>query len=161
MSERALAAITPVLSGFTGVDGDEMPLDEVLPPARGIRAFTISHPDAIAEGRFAAGLEEIAAVGVPSIHSAIAEKTTRIIDLADEFGIAVVSSRNENERAGIVVIEPQSDQLTMMRASLFNHGVSTTTREGRVRLSPHVSTTEETFDMLRASFTSFASAVGV
>jgi hypothetical protein len=60
-----------------------------------------------------------------------------------------------------VVVEPPADQLTVLTASLFNHGVTTTTREGRVRLSPHVSTDEETFDMLRASFVSFASAINV
>jgi hypothetical protein len=49
----------------------------------------------------------------------------------------------------------------VLEASLFNHGVSATRRGGTVRLSPHISTTEETFDMVRASFTSFASAITV
>ena len=49
-----------------------------------------------------------------------------------------------------MVIEPAADQLTVLTASLFNHGVTTTTRGGTVRLSAHVSTDEETFDMLRA-----------
>jgi hypothetical protein len=73
----------------------------------------------------------------------------------------VVSPRDAAERAGIVVVEPPVDQLTIFTASLFNHGVTTTTREGRVRLSPHVSTNDETFDMLRASFVSFTSAINV
>jgi len=98
---------------------------------------------------------------VPVINESISEKVARIIDLADEYAVPVVSPRNSSERAGIVVIEPPADQLTVMTASLFNHGVTTTTREGRVRLSPHVSTGEETFDMLRASFLSFASATNV
>lgn len=161
LSERAIDRLTPVISGFTGSENEGMPIDEVPPPVRGARAFSISNPDPIAEGRFAAALEEIAEVGVPAIYDRVIEKTDRIIDLADEFGIPVVSSRAVNERAGIVVVEPAPEQLTVLEASLFNHGVSTTRRGGTVRLSPHVSTTEETFDMLRASFTSFASAITV
>ena len=60
-----------------------------------------------------------------------------------------------------MVLEPLPDQLTVLTASLFNHGVTTTMRDGRVRLAPHVSTDEETFDMLRASFVSFASAINL
>jgi len=161
LSDRAVEQLTPVFSGFTGTDADEMPLDEVLPPSRSARAFSISNPDPIAQARFAAALEEISTVGVPAIRDRIIEKTTRIIDLADEFGIPVTSSRAENERAGIVVITPAPDQQTILEASLFNHGVTATRRAGSIRLSAHVSTEEDTFDMLRASFTSFGSAINV
>jgi selenocysteine lyase/cysteine desulfurase len=161
LSDRAVEQLTPVFSGFTGTDADEMPLDEVLPPSRSARAFSISNPDPIAQARFAAALEEISSVGVPAIRDRIIEKTTRIIDLADEFGIPVTSSRAENERAGIVVITPAPDQQTILEASLFNHGVTATRRAGSIRLSAHVSTEEDTFDMLRASFTSFGSAINV
>ena len=161
LSDRAVEQLTPVFSGFTGTDADEMPLDEVLPPSRSARAFSISNPDPIAQARFAAALEEIGSVGVPAIRAALIEKTTRIIDLADEFGIPVTSSRAENERAGIVVITPAPDQQTILEASLFNHGVTATRRAGSIRLSAHVSTGEDTFDMLRASFTSFGSAINV
>ena len=161
LSDRAAEALTPVFSGFTATDVPGTPLDEVPPPTRGVRAFSITHADPIAEARFATALEEIAAVGVPAINSALADRVNSIIDLADEFGIPVVSPRDEAERAGIVVIEPPADQLTVLTASLFNHGVSSTTRQGRVRLSPHVSTDSQTFDMLRASFTSYTSAIKV
>ncbi len=58
----------------------------------------------------------------------------------------------------MVVLEPLPEQLTALTASLFNHGVSATVRQTGVRLSVHAGTTEETFDMLRAAFTSYASA---
>ncbi len=98
---------------------------------------------------------------MPEINSSIAEKVSRLIDLADEYALAVVSPRDEAERAGIVVIEPPADQLTVLTASLFNHGVTTTTRQGRVRMSAHVSTDDDTFDMVRASFLGYASAIKV
>ena len=161
LSDRAVDRLSPVFSGFIGTDVIDLPLDEVPPPTHGAGAFRVSNPDPIAAGRFAAALEGIAEVGVPAIAASIAEKTEAVIDLADEFGIPVTSPRDRSERAGIVVVEPAPDQLTVLAASLLNHGVSVTVRQGSVRISPHVSTTDETYAMLRASFTSFASAVNV
>jgi selenocysteine lyase/cysteine desulfurase len=159
LSDRAAATIVPVVSGFSATESGELPLDEVQPPVAGVGAFQISNPDYIAQARFAAALEEIAEVGIPEINASIRDKVTRIIDLADEYAVPVISPRETSERAGIVVVEPPADQLTVLTASLFNHGVTTTTRGGQVRLAPHVSTDEETFEMLRASFVSYASAV--
>ena len=62
---------------------------------------------------------------------------------------------------GPVVVTPETDQLTLLTASLHNHGVTSTAREGAVRLSPHVTTDEETFAMLRGAFTSFGSAINL
>lgn len=161
LSDRAVERLTPVFSGYSSSAAEDMPLDEVAPPASGAAAYGITRDDPIAAARFAAALEGIAAVGVTEIATRLAERVSRVIDLADEYAIPVVSSRAENERAGIVVLEPAADQLTTLTASLFNHGVTVTTRQGAVRMSPHVSTDEQTFDMLRASFTSFASAITV
>lgn len=161
LSPRALERITPVFSGFSASAGAPTPLDEIPEPAAGAAAFEISNPDPVAQGRFAAALEEIASVGVPAIAARLAEKTSRVIDIADEFAIAVTSSRDESERAGIVVVAPPPDQLTVLTASLHNHGISVTTRGGSVRISPHVTTSEETFAMLRSSFLSYATATSV
>ena len=161
LSDRALERLTPVFSGFSATEVEGTPLDEVPPPAASARAYSVSNPDPIAQARFAASLEEIAEVTVPAIHDRIITATGRIIDLADEFGIPVVSSRSLAERAGIVVVEPPDDQLTVLAASMHNHGVTATRRGGTVRLSAHVSTSEETLEMLRASFVGFASAITV
>jgi selenocysteine lyase/cysteine desulfurase len=158
ISDRALDRITPVFSGFNATDADDTPV-EVLPPTHGAAAFSISNPDPIAQARFAAALEGIADVGVPAINARLAEKASSIIDLADEFALEVRSSRNEAERAGIIIVAPEADQLTMLAASLHNHGVTVTARDGYVRMSPHVTTDEETLAMLRASFISFATAI--
>jgi selenocysteine lyase/cysteine desulfurase len=157
LSPRALERLTPVFSGFTGTEEDE-PWEEVPPPAPDARAYRVSNPDPIAEARLAIALEEIAAVGVPAINAAITERVSRVIELADEFALAVVSSRDEQERAGLVVLEPPAEQVTFLTASLFNHGVTATTRQGRVRLSVHAATGDETIEMLRAAFVSYGTA---
>jgi selenocysteine lyase/cysteine desulfurase len=161
LSDRAIERLTPVMSGYSATTSTGTPVDEVPPPAAGAAAYSMSIPDPIAMARFAAALEEIADVGVAAIRDRIIDATGRIIDVADEFGIPVVSSRNLNERAGIVVLQPADDQMTVLAASLHNHGITATRRDGTVRLSAHVSTTEASFEMLRASFLGFASAITI
>jgi len=158
LSDRAADALTPVMTGWMAED--DLPLDEIRPVGRGAAAFRVSNPSPIAQARLAAALEDINSVGVAELNRAVAEKVSRMIDLADEFGIPITSSRAQNERAGIVIVEPPADQLTVLTASLHNHGVTATTRQGSVRLSAHATTNDETFDMLRSSFGSFASAIG-
>ncbi|PWC02949.1 aminotransferase class V-fold PLP-dependent enzyme [Agromyces badenianii] len=157
LSARALEQLTPVFSGFSGTEEPE-PWGEVPPPASDARAFRVANPDPLAEARFAASLEEIADVGVAAINAVVADRVSQTIELADEFAIAVVSSRAERERAGIIVLEPPTEQVTLLSASLHNHGVTATTRLGQVRLSVHAATSEETLEMLRAAFVSYGTA---
>lgn len=159
LSERALGRLTPVFSGYTGTEDDEV-WDQIPtpPPSTGARAFRTSNPDGIAQARMAAALEEIIDVGVSEIQSAMATNVSRMIDLADEFAIPVASSRHERERAGIIVVQPPVEHLTVLTASLFNHGITATSREGSVRLCVHAVLDESTVDMVRGAFTSYASA---
>jgi selenocysteine lyase/cysteine desulfurase len=152
LSERALDFLNPVISGHSGAAGESW--DQVPAPVRSIRAFTVSNTDQTAAARLAAAAEEIAEVGVGRIQAAVADRVDSVIGLADEFAIEVSSSRDERERAGIVVIVP--DQLTLLTASLHNHGITVTTRGPAVRLSVHAGTSDETIQMLRSAFTSYA-----
>jgi kynureninase len=151
--------LTPVFSGWVGTDADGQTWDEVLDPARAARAYAVSNPDLVAQARFAAGVEEVAAVGVPAISAAVSAAAERVIALADEFAVPVSSPRNPAERAGIVVLEPLPEELTALTAALFNHGITATVRETNARISVHAGTTEETFDMVRAALVSYVSAV--
>jgi selenocysteine lyase/cysteine desulfurase len=157
LSDRAVERLIPVFSGFVGTDTAE-PWDEVVPPSRSANAYRVSNGDAIAQARFATALEEISQVGIRTIESAIAANVSELIDLADEFAVPVLSSRDESERAGIVVLEPPAAQLTLLTAALHNHGVTATTRGGTVRLSVHAVLSVDTVDMLRGAFTSYATA---
>ncbi|WP_395638316.1 aminotransferase class V-fold PLP-dependent enzyme [Pseudolysinimonas sp.] len=157
VSDRARDHLTPVWSSFAGSRDPYAPTVE--PAAEGAAAYQVSHADPVAAGRFAAALEEIAAVGIPVLHREIAHNVSRLIDLADEYAVPVVSPRAEAERAGIVVLEPSPEQLTVLAASLHNHGVTATVRDTTVRLSAHATVEEETFSMLRAALVSFATTI--
>ncbi|MEO8529310.1 MAG: aminotransferase class V-fold PLP-dependent enzyme [Pseudolysinimonas sp.] len=157
MSDRAREQLTPVWSGLAGAqDGF---YDGVTAPLPGAAAFQVSHAEPVAAARLAAALEEIAQVGVGVLNSAMALSVSRLIDLADEYAVPVVSPRDESERAGIVVLEPTAEQLTVLVASLHNHGVTVTVRDTTVRLSAHATVEEETFSMLRAALVSFATTI--
>lgn len=158
VSDRAANRLTPVLSGVGGT-GTDLPWDVVPPAADGAVGLQLSHPDQVAAARLAASLEELAAAGPAAVAARVTDRTARVLAVADEFGLDVVSPRSETERAGIVVIEPLPERMTALTAALFNHGVSVTIRAGRVRLSPHAGTTEETIGMLRAALTAYAIAV--
>lgn len=160
LSDRALEHLTPVWSGFTASTHEGLPLDEVPPPADDARAYTVSNGDPIAMARFAAALEELAQVGVAAVNTRLAARVSDVIDIADEFALPVVSPRAEAERAGIVVLQPEPEQLTVLAAALHNHGVSVTVRQGTVRVSPHASTDAETLALLRSALLSFATASG-
>lgn len=157
VSDRARERITPVFSNFGG-SADPYAV-EVLPPAADAAGFQVSHADPFAAGRLAAAAEEMAAVGIPVVADAVAERVSRLIDLADEYALPVVSPRAEHERAGIVVVAPEPARLTVLAASLHNHGVTATVRDTTVRFSAHATVDEETFGMLRAALVSFATAL--
>ena len=129
------------------------------PPAPDARAYRVSNPDPDREARFAAALEDLAGVGVPDVNAAVAEWVSRVIELADEFAIAVVHlARRAGARGDRRARTARARQVTYLTASLHNHGVTATTRNGQVRLSVHAATTEETLEMLRAAFVSYGTA---
>ncbi|MAT18352.1 MAG: aminotransferase [Leifsonia sp.] len=158
LSERALDQLTPVWTGYVPNGNTQEEPNEVPAPVRGARAFGLSDPDPLAQARLSAALEEIDRVGVAAIGAKVDEKVSRLIDLADEFAVPVVSPRAEHERAGIVVVEPEPEHLTVLAAALHNHGVSAAVGGGRVRLSAHATTNDETLAMLRSAFLSFSTA---
>jgi selenocysteine lyase/cysteine desulfurase len=159
VSDRAANRLSAVLSGVGGFPGGEPVWDEVPGPAEGAAGLQIGSPDWTAAARLAASLEEVADVGIRPIAERVAANAARVIELADEVAVPIASPRTEAERGGIVVFDPRPDQLTALTAALFNHGVSVTIRQGRIRVSPHAGTTEETFGMLRAALLAFATAL--
>ncbi len=155
LSDRAREQLTPVWSGWLAHGSAEHLVHDVLPPATDASAFRVGYSDTFAEARLGGAIDAVLAVGVPAIRAVIEERTARLIDLADDAGIEVVSPRENAERAGIVALEPHPEFMGALTASLHNHGVSATSRAGRVRLGAHVSTGDDTLDMVRASFDEF------
>lgn len=154
LSDRAVQRLSPVLSGL--MPGEvPWPPGPVPAPPQEAGAFQLSLPNPVAQARMASALEAILGVGVDAIHEKVLERTGRIIELVDDFGLDIVSPRPAHERAGIVALDPGQDRVTAMSAALHNHGVTATVREGLVRFSAHVSTSDETLETLRLALTEF------
>ena len=161
LSDRALERLVPVFSGFAGAEPDELgdtPWDVITRPRDGAAAFQVSNGDAVAAARFAAALEEIDATGLVQIETAVAANVNQLVELADEYGVPVLSSRDARERAGIVVLAPPRELLTLLSASLHNNGVTVTVQRGTVRLGVHAQLLGETVDMVRSALTSYSTA---
>jgi len=159
LSDRAIERLTPVVSGFVGTGADDdVPWDDVPPPVRAASAFRVSNADGVAQARFATALEEIGRVGVAAIESLVSTNADRVIDLADEFALPVVSARDPRDRAGLIVLQPPAERLTALTAALHNHGITATIRENGVRLSVHAALADETVEMLRGAFSTYAAS---
>jgi len=154
--DRALERIAPVLSGFRGVDG-ELPVDSVPGPATSAQAFSVAGDDTLAAARLATALREVADVGVASIASELAARASDVMFFADRYEIPVVTPREPERRAGIVTLEPAAQDAAPLAASLANHGLTVTTRAGRIRVAPHVGTGADTLRLFGDALAAFAS----
>jgi len=155
--DRALERIAPVLSGFQGVEGD-LPVDTVPVPAASARAFSVAGFDTLAAARLATALREVVDVGVAAIEAVLAARATDVIFFADRYEVPVVTPRDPERRAGIVTLEPPPRDAAPLAASLANHGLTVTTRAGRIRVAPHVGPGADTLRLFGDALAAFSSA---
>lgn len=154
-STRALERLQPVLSGYTATMGG-MVLDEVGRPADGAAAFASSSPDMLAAARLATAIGEINAAGIDAIEAAIIDRTTRVIALADDNEIPVITPRASERRGGIVTLAPAPAEVARLSAELANSGIAVTSRGDTVRIATHAGTNDDSLRMLGDALASFA-----
>jgi selenocysteine lyase/cysteine desulfurase len=160
LSDRAREQLTPVWSGWNAIDDDltDEPRHDIIDPAPTAHAFRVGVADPLGQARLAGSIEQIVQTGVASIRERVLERTSEIIDAADEVGLEVVSPRGDAERAGIVVLEPSDSELSILSAAFHNHGITGAVRGGRMRVSPHASTSPESIELLRAALAEYQTA---
>lgn len=145
-SPTARERIEPVLSGWGGIEDDDLPMDAFPPPAPTGRAYTVGFPDPLAVARLATALRDVRDAGVPAIEEALAAQVDAVLEIAERHGVPVVSPTARERRAGIVALAPEEP--AALAASLANAGVFATARGATIRIAPHVGTEEETLTML-------------
>lgn len=156
--DRALERIAPVLSGFTGTEASDLPLDDVPAPVAAARAFTVSGIDTLAAARLSSALQDVVDVGVATIESELAARTGDVMFFADRYEVPVVTPREPERRAGIVTLAPAPQDAAPLAASLANHGLTVTVRSGLVRVAPHVGTGADTLRLFGDALAAFSSA---
>ncbi|MGD8166088.1 aminotransferase class V-fold PLP-dependent enzyme [Herbiconiux sp. P16] len=148
-SERGLAAVAPALGSWAGVL-DPADYDGLRHPDRpdaGRHAVTSLSP--FATGALATGLELVERAGAAVIAHRVADAATAVIGAVDAAGLAVLSPRERERRAGIVVAGFADDSAPEMHARLTAAGVTSTLHgTGRIRFSPHATTTTAAIDRL-------------
>lgn len=154
-SPRAVERITPVLSGYAGV-ADGLPVDAVPEPSPDARAFIVSKADSLAAARLSTALRGVDAAGIEQIESAVEERATRLLELAEEIGIRTSTPRDPARRAGIVTLVPEPQNAGALAAELTNAGVTLTARGGTLRAAVHAGTDDETIEMLESALRAFA-----
>ncbi len=100
---------------------------------------------------FGASLELLLSVGTEKVQRRVIELTDYLCDRALSLGWSVFSSRDQNEKSGIVSLthptQPPQEVLHRCKAA----GVAVNSRAGRVRVSPHAYNTENEIDRFLAA----------
>ena len=96
----------------------------------------------------AGALSIIEEIGVPDIRAHNQVLTRRIIDLADEAGLEVLSPRDDARRSGLVRVRIPGGRAAAedVLHSLFERDVVLDSRIDALRISPHFFNTEEEID---------------
>ncbi len=139
VGERALERLTPVLSGFAGTEGDlAVGRGAAARPRRA--AFRVSNPDPIAAGAPRGGPRgDRATSASPAIERGgrrAREPTSSTSPTSSRSPSSSLARRAASARASSCSSR-RPTRSPLLAASLLNHGVTVTMRDGRVRLSVH------------------------
>src|SRR5690606_9589494 len=108
--------------------------------------------------RLATALREVLDVGVGEIEEVLSSRAADVMFIADRYDVPVITPRDPARRAGIVTLAPAPQDAAPLAASLANHGLTVTTRGGRIRVAPHVGTGADTLRLFGDALAAFASA---
>ena len=147
VSPRVRDRLAPAITGWMA---HERPFDFDSGPTRrdpGARRFWTGTPAIPAFVAARSGIEIVARIGADAIRAKSLRQTTRIMALADEYGLRVASPRDDARRGGSVVLEVAGAE-AVCRALLakdvlldFRPGVG-------LRLAPHFYTRDDEVDLV-------------
>ncbi|WP_104116761.1 aminotransferase class V-fold PLP-dependent enzyme [Arthrobacter sp. B1805] len=155
-SPQGLERVEPVLTGWTGVT-DSRRYDGVEHrPLPGAERFSVSNLSPYATGAFAEALELMESVGTRAIDGIVSTHAAALIEELDVAGVPVLSPREREQRAGIVVAGV-SGRAAAAYAALAAADISATQHgEDRIRLSVHATTRSEVFSEAAKVLADFA-----
>lgn len=151
LSDRALELTRPLLSGWTGAHNPGLFDDEVHRPDESANGWSLTNLSPVTSGAFAAALELVELAGVAAIEREIAERTEALTEVLHAAGAEIVSATEPGRRAGIVAFTVPGHPAEAVGAVLGAEGIAATVRTEHVRLSPHVTTTQQTIERLAAA----------
>ncbi|MFJ2729759.1 aminotransferase class V-fold PLP-dependent enzyme [Streptomyces collinus] len=154
LSDRALDALEPVLTGWTGVEDVGVFDGAEHPPAPDARRWSITHLSPVTAAAFAAALGLVERYTVAAIEGAIATRVAELTDVVERFGGRVLSPADPARRAGVLSFSLPDHDPALVAKALHAEGVTPTVRADSLRLSPHASTPPEASERVAAALSS-------
>lgn len=149
LSERALARMTPLISGWTGARDPGVFDDEIHEVAPDARSWSVTHLSPLAAGALARALELAEEIGQAVIARRIADRVAELEDVLRSAGAEIVSATDR--RAGILAFHLPGRPFEEVAAAFAEAEVTAKVRPDQVRLSPHASTGPAAIDRVRAA----------
>jgi selenocysteine lyase/cysteine desulfurase len=149
LSERALARLAPLISGWTGARDPGVFDDEIHEPAPGARSWSVSNLSPVTAGALARALELVEEIGPSVVARRIADRVAELDELLRSAGAEIVPATGR--RAGILSFRVPGRTAGEVAAALADAEVTATVRPDRVRLSPHASTGPGAVERVRAA----------
>jgi kynureninase len=136
------ARVRPALTGWLAHEEPFAFDSGAMRPHPGARRFWNGTPGIASYAAARCGYEIVAAIGVRAIREKSLRQTGRMIELADEYGLRLVSPRDAHERGGTVGLDvPHADTVC---AALLADDILLDFRPGvGLRLAPHFYTRDD------------------
>ncbi len=150
-SEQGLARVEPTLGSWAGAEDQARYDGTIHPLVAGAERHAVTNLSPFTSGALATALEELAAAGVADTAARIGSAAGTIADAIDAAGLTLLSPREPERRAGIVVAGYPAGAAPEAHARLAAAGVSSTLHgDSRIRFSPHVTTSPAALQRLAA-----------
>jgi len=131
-----------LLTHFIRANLDQFAFEEQLEYAEGAARFLTGTPNPAAHMAGTAGYDLIEEIGVERIRENSLHQTQLLIDLADDSGFAVHSTRDPRRRGGAVIVNVP--EAAAVYAELEQRGILGDFRPGAgIRLGPHFFTADD------------------
>jgi selenocysteine lyase/cysteine desulfurase len=93
-------------------------------------------------------LKLVNSLGIADVEARVIAITDHLCDLLRSRGFRIFSPRESGEKSGIVSFYPRKHKAEAVHYRLLRRGFVTATRQGRIRVSPHLYNTFEEMDEL-------------
>lgn len=148
-SPRAMDYCTrPLLSGWSGaVDAHDYD-GTVHLPMQGAAAFSMTKLSPMEAGRLGAAIDLFASVGVDWISDRIQAFANRLDEDVSRLGGRMERASDATHRSNVLPISFEGKDVSRIGAYLHNAGVTCTVHPRTIRITPHATSTTETYELL-------------
>lgn len=147
-----LPSLRPAVTGWMGTE-DPLAFGEASCHASGTRRFLAGTPSVMGALFSKAGLAIVTELGVAAIREASLRRTARVIALAEEAGLGVVTPRDDDRRGAIACLSFPGAEVVAKKLLAQNMVAS---YRNAIRVAPHFYNTDEEIDMFMAEVVSLA-----